>query len=355
MNPPRPKAPPPAIDPAQARECHVLQKGLERPMLVCRVESSGRYVVAGGMMPEVIQYEPARDGERTAWDRPGRIIRLSGHKSWVAALAFRPDGKRLYSADYSGLIHAWDFPARDDNHRPAWARQGHTGWVRAVAVSPDGRLLASCGNDRAVRVWSTDDGRPLHELHGHDCHVYNVAFHPAGSRLVSGDLKGRIRDWDLATGKLVREMQAEGMWTEQGHLRLGGIRCMAFDPGGRTLACGGMHGIGSIGDGIGTPCVMLFDWEPGKRSRLLQPKEPHRSFVNGVHFHPSGLILAVTGGLDGGVLLFWGSKDEKAQHQHKLRKITQSGWSSDLFPDQTRLAVAHHDRCVRIFDLSGAG
>jgi cell division septation protein DedD len=46
---------------------------------------------------------------------------------------------------------------------------------------------------------------------------------------------------------------------QQSEIRLGGIRCMAFHPDGKTLACGGMSGIGSIGDGIGTPTIVLFD------------------------------------------------------------------------------------------------
>jgi WD40 repeat protein len=343
----------PAIDPAQVRECHVLQKGVDRSMLACRVDPSGRFVVAGGMMPEIIQYELAPTPDGVAWDRPGQVVRIAGHKNWVCALAFAPDGHRLLTGDYSGLLHAWEFPVRD-NQQPVWTRQGHRGWVRAAAVSPDGRLLATCGNDHAVRLWATADGQLVRELIGHDCHVYNLAFHPGGLRLASGDLKGQVKDWDVATGKLVRELHAKEMWTAQANLQLGGIRSMTFDPDGRTLACGGMHGIGSIGDGIGAPCVMLFDWETGKRTRILQAREAHRSFVNGVHFHPSGWIIGVTGGLDGGILLFWQGTEEKALHQHKLRKPTQSGWSSDLLPDQVHLAVAHHDRCVRIYDLSPA-
>lgn len=349
-----PKASPPAIDPAQVRECHVLQKGLERSMLACRVDPSGRFVVAGGMMPEVVQYELARTPDGVAWDKPGQMIRLSGHKTWVCALAFPPDGKRLFTGDYSGLVHGWEFPARDQQHTPAWSRQGHKGWVRTAAVSPDGRTLATCGSDHAVRLWSTADGQLVQELLGHDCHVYNLAFHPDGRRLASGDLKGQLKDWDVATGKLIRELNAREMWTFQANLQLGGIRSMTFHPDGQTLACGGMHGFGSIGDGIGAPCVLLFDWQSGKRTRTLLAKEAHRSFVNGVHFHPSGWTVGVTGGLDGGVLLFWQGNEEKAVHQHKLSKQTQSGWSSDLFADQIHLAVAHHDRCVRIFDLSAS-
>src|SRR5262245_6602960 len=103
--------PGPAIDPTRLRECHVI-RDLGRSMLSCRVAPSGRHVVAGGMMPEIIQYELAGSADSVAWDRPGQTVRLAGHKTWVCALAFAPDGRRLFSADYSGLVHARDFPSR---------------------------------------------------------------------------------------------------------------------------------------------------------------------------------------------------------------------------------------------------
>src|SRR4051812_1123108 len=96
------------LDPTQVRECHIV-KDLSRSMLACRLDPTGQSLAAGGMMPDVIQYALPRP----AWDRPGRTVRLPGHKTWVAALAFAPDGKRLFTCDHSGMIQAWDFPARD--------------------------------------------------------------------------------------------------------------------------------------------------------------------------------------------------------------------------------------------------
>src|SRR5262249_9272263 len=143
----------PTLTPEKARECHTLT-GIGRAMLACRFAPGGRHLLAGGMLPDVVQYELARDGDRTQWAKPGKTLRLAGHKSWVAALACSPDGKRSYSADHAGLILAWDFPAKDAGQKPVWTREGHQGWVRAAAVSPDGQLLATAGNDQMVRVWS---------------------------------------------------------------------------------------------------------------------------------------------------------------------------------------------------------
>jgi WD40 repeat protein len=55
---------------------------------------------------------------------------------------------------------------------PATGRQlreltGHTSWVWAVAFAPAGRTLARRGYDRTGRRWDPATGRQLRELTGH--------------------------------------------------------------------------------------------------------------------------------------------------------------------------------------------
>lgn len=343
-----------AIDPASVRVCHTVD-GLQRSMLACRFDPSGKYLLAGGMMPHVVQYALPVEGEAIAWDQKGTLLRLNGHKTWVAALDVAPDGGRFFSADYSGQLCGWSFPAASPEDKPLWSQQAHQGWVRALAVSPDGSQVATCGNDHAVRLWSPDDGSLIRELAGHTCHVYNLAFHPTLDYLVSGDLEGNVIQWDLLTGKPVRQQLAKNTYTRRDNLQLGGIRCMNFSSDGYLLGCGGMFGIGSIGDGIGSPSVTVFEFEADEARRRLTSKEQHRSFVNGVHFHSSGLTIAATGGLDGGTLLFWneeaGESPIKSLHHHALKS---SGWGMDVHPDEVHVAVAHHDGYVNVYDLSPA-
>ena len=123
---------------------------------------------------------------------------------------------------------------------------------------------------------------------------------------------------------------------------------MAFHPDGKTLACGGMSGIGSIGDGIGTPTIVLFDWETGKAAPDMLPKEAARTFANGVAFHPGGYIIAATGGLDRGYLLVWKPGHKETFFQTKL---PESAWAMDMHADGLHLVMAHHDHQLRLYDM----
>jgi WD40 repeat protein len=63
---------------------------------------------------------------------------LAGHRLWVKAVAFNPDGKLLASGSDDTIIRLWD-PASGDCLRTL---EDHSGDVHAVAFNPDGKLLA---------------------------------------------------------------------------------------------------------------------------------------------------------------------------------------------------------------------
>lgn len=44
------------------------------------------------------------------------------------------------------------------------ALEGHSSWVASVAFSPDGRLLASGSNDSTIKLWDPRTGAELHTL-----------------------------------------------------------------------------------------------------------------------------------------------------------------------------------------------
>lgn len=323
------------IDPAKT---HLLKEHKHpSPLVGCRFDPSGQFVFAGSQDNNVVRWRVDN----------GKKSLLSGHKSWVRALAFAGRDKLLFSGDWAGRVLAWPM----DAEQPTAVRtiEAHRGWVRALAVSPDGRTLASCGNDRLVKLWSIPDGKLLRELVGHDCHVYNTAFHPDGKRLVSADLKGIVKVWDLVKGEAERELDAKILHKYDPSFKAdhGGVRSMAFSADGSLLACAGITNVSNAFAGVGNPLIVLFDWKSGKTKQLLRPKQAFQGTAWGVVVHPAGFIAGVGAG-NGGMLWFW--KPDSAQDFFHL-KLPNNARDVDLHPDGKRLAVAFADGAVRMYGM----
>jgi WD40 repeat protein len=64
---------------------------------------------------------------------------------------------------------------------------------------------SSTGMGGAVRIYSTEDAKLLHELKGHARGVFVVAFRPDGQQVATGGFDGNVRLFDVATGQLVKQ------------------------------------------------------------------------------------------------------------------------------------------------------
>jgi len=74
---------------------------------------------------------------------------LEGHYKGVAALAYAPDGRSLFSAGRDLTVRCWDLPSA--RLREAWCWPvGETG---ALAVAPDGMTAAVAGEDGRAVIW----------------------------------------------------------------------------------------------------------------------------------------------------------------------------------------------------------
>lgn len=335
---PLPRPSPSGVDPARTRMVQELRH--DSPLLSCRFDPSGRFVFAGAQDNKVVRWELAG----------GRKVLLEGHPSWVRALAFHAEGRKLFSGDYAGRLLTWPLDA--DAPRPERAVTAHRGWVRSAAVSPDGRLLATCGNDHLVKLWSAGDGSLVRELRGHTQHVYSVAFHPTGQHLVSADLRGVVKQWDVARGAETRTLDAAVLFRYDPTFRAdhGGVRSMAFSRDGALLACAGITDVTNAFAGIGKPAVVLFDWQTGARRQVLRPQADFQGTAWGADFHPSG-FLAAAGGGRGGALWFWRPAQERSFHTLNLPNNARD---LHLHPDGRRLAMAFFDGAVRVYDMAAA-
>jgi WD40 repeat protein len=89
-------------------------------------------------------------------------LSLSGHSSWIHAVAISPDDTRILSAgggspgdhigertDSDRQIRLWSISER----RVIWTGTGHGKAVTSVAFSPDGEYAVSGSRDRTARLW----------------------------------------------------------------------------------------------------------------------------------------------------------------------------------------------------------
>jgi WD40 repeat protein len=339
MKPPAPVPPPPApigVEPAQTRMVQELKH--TSPLIGCRIDPSGEWVFAG-----------AQDNSIQRWHlATAKKTVLTGHKSWVRALAFAAKEKWLFSGSWDGKLLTWQLDA--ETPVPLRSIEAHQGWVRALAVHPNGQLLASCGNDNLVKLWSIPDGKLVRTFEGHASHVYNVLFHPTTPHLVSADLKGILKVWDLNTGAEERTLDAKllNKYDVTFGAEIGGVRSMALSSDGALLACAGITDVSNAFAGIGKPIIVLFDWQSGKQKLLLRPRENFQGTMWGTAFHPAGYVVGVAGG-NGGILCYW--KPDAAADVFTL-KLPNNARDVDLHPDGKRLAIPFFDGVVRMYDLS---
>jgi WD40 repeat protein/serine/threonine protein kinase len=151
-----------------------------------------------------------------------------GHTQAVMDVAYRPGGKQLVSADFGGILKAWDAtrdqqalvlpgpgPVSDlvltaDGQQLVAATEAEirawdvtTGQVafthpvkvprrnaslsKYVALSGDARLYAAAAleDPSLLRVWDVQSGKEVASLPGHQAHIRSVAFSAEGRRLAS--------------------------------------------------------------------------------------------------------------------------------------------------------------------------
>jgi len=300
-----------------------------RQVWCARYSPSGKLLVAGGY-----------DGLVHRWDvsaaEPKLLTPLAGHHAWVQALAFHPKEDRLFSSDSWGQLSAWQ--AGEESPKPLWnVPQALGGWIRDVAVSPDGTRVAVAGNDAAVKIYNTTDGKLAQSLDGHPDDVFSVAWHPDGKSLVTGDLRGIIRQFSVESGKEVRKLEAKVLYQLDRLQDCGGVRKLAFSADGATLLAAGQKTPGG-GFAVGLPAVLLFDWESGKLKQEMQVGDNQQGFVYDTLFHPAGFVMAVSCAMPNtGNVWFWQPGAAKAFF---ISKGLPNGRSLSLHTEGKRMAMA---------------
>jgi WD40 repeat protein/Tfp pilus assembly protein PilF len=305
------------------------------------------------------------------------LLTLPGHQTWVWALAFSRDGRRLAVGagipnfmqarpDTPGDLKIWDVTS-------GWLSLdlgGKTLTLRHVSFSPDGRYLVTAqqtesGHSTSVRLWDAVSGKPLHDFPGHDLIVSDVAFsadggylvtrtngglhvadpgsgrtlstlpgprvlaftfHAGSRQLLTLDQRGKLALWETATGRPVRKVSQ--ILVAQSTYQAG------FSPDGRLLATAAMD------DGL----VRTWDVATGRLLNTLGGEgQGARSFA----FSPDSRLLAYAGGT-----LPLGIFDLRSQRLRQLHGHEVVVQTVAFSPGGDQLATGDWNGTVKVWDLT---
>jgi WD40 repeat protein len=241
--------------------------------------SDGRLLaVAAQNTVELWQVSDPRHPARIGPPLPGAGPDTS--TSFVASLAFSPDGRTLAVGSIGRTVQLWDVanpadPVPLGAPLSGFPAQG----VNSVSFSPDGQTLAVGGTDGRIRLWDVTDpagpvllGTPL-TASSHS--VEEVVFSPNGQTLASGDGVGTVKLWD------VRNPARASMLGQPLTGQTGIIYSLAFSPDGRTLASGSLD-----------YTIRLWDVaDPGHAQEIGGPLTGDTGGINALVFGAGGRVL----------------------------------------------------------------
>ncbi len=310
-------------------------------------------------------------------------IRTYSANQPLDAAAFAPDGKRLATGGWSGLVQIWDTQtgrllmsipsgaqnvfslafspdgrhvAAGTNDQPnylkifdvetgtlVWALPGHRDAVLSVVYSRDGKAILTSSYDTTARLYDLTSGESV-AFEGHEWWVWSAHFSSDEKRIVTACQDGSVIVWDVASRKPGQPFL--------GHQ--GPVYHAVFSPDGKFVASAGYDRRILLWD---PAKVRPFDFDAladsGREQRRLEAEyevlEGHLAGVRSIHFSPEGKLL-VSSGNDNTVRV-WDVASRKL-----LKTLRGHGGrvpACEFAPDGKWVLSASHDRLAKVWNIEG--
>lgn len=265
------------------------------------------------------------DGSVKFWDTDGNnkiINSLKEHNTYIASVAYSPDGWRIASGSNDETIKIWNIMTTEVISNNL---EKHGDTVKSVAWSPDSTKLVSGSYDNTVKIWNGRTGALIRTLEGHTCNVLSVAWKPDDTEIVaSGSLDNTVRIWNAQTG--------ENLKTLRNHHS--SVRCVAWCPDGTKIASGSEDSN-----------IQIWDPQTGKEILILHG---HCSGVVSIAWSPDGTKIA--SGNNDNTIKIWDTYtgDVLATLKSHMQSVVSVAWSDD----GTKIASGSMDGIIGIWDVS---
>lgn len=267
------------------------------------------------------------------WDaESGSILQTFTDQPSGQNLAILPDGKTVVSGADTGSVAAWDLSGEQQLSKAfSWAPPLLScATTPCFVINPQSTVMATTQANGTIALLDLRDHELIDELPARGGLEYDaLAFFPDGERLVAGGLDGRVNFWDLRTRTVERTLRYDDP-----------VYWAAVSPDGELLA-------------IETQA----DDSPGSRVEVrdLTANEVlySRSVPHGrgsLYFSPDGERLAAVGCCqDGSTVAVWDARSGAKEYSPELDSLANS---LSFSPDSSLLAVGTDDGKVALFDAA---
>ena len=309
----------------------------------------------------------AFNGIITFWDlETSTIIRQTiGHRDWLRASAFSPDGTKFasLSADNNPFFESGSIPIMRTSNPDQMIRLVDVNTGRELdtlknqinptlmAFSPDGKTIA-LGSIGKIRLWHTEtnDHIDINLSDPKDGYLASflfeaksLAFSPDGKKLISGTQAGDVRMWDVETGLALADLieQHPDSTIERDDngkaIRITYGRAtaaLAFSPNNDHIAVGNIEKIRMLGS--------------KKQFRFEETK--HGTGAEALVFSPDGTVL-VSGTHHGNIMLWDMISGNKI---NTLNGHTEPVETLIFSPDGKTLVSTGQDGAIFVWDWDEA-